>query len=319
MAGYVDVSLLHGGFLTLPEHFFCADQEDKTVTSLVPSMCFLIRHPRTGHNVVFDLGLRKVLADYPPEIRPHLETRQPIRIEPDACDSLRNGGLQPGDIDAVILSHVHYDHVGTPSEFSKAKFVVGFGTRHLLQHGMKYHSAAKFEPDLLPLDRTIELPLQKDPPQYTKPIANDCDPSPGLSTLVDGVEHEWKPLGPFANTIDVFGDGLVYIVDSPGHLVGHLNVLTRVAQNRWVYLAGDACHHKRILDGQAEMATWPENGMRVCIHSDRPVAEETVRRIRKFRDDGGLGGQEMVEVVLAHDLAFWKAHQDAIWPGSYRF
>lgn len=154
------VSLLPSGFLTLPEHFFCADQHDKSIRNLVPSMSFLIQHPSSGKKIVFDLGIRKNLDDYPADIQPHLRTRQPLHTVPDVCDSLRKGGLYPSDIDTVILSHVHYDHVGDPKAFMSARFVVGYGTRHLLQHGMNYHSAAKFEKGLLPPRRTIELPDQ---------------------------------------------------------------------------------------------------------------------------------------------------------------
>ncbi|KAH8894632.1 Metallo-hydrolase/oxidoreductase [Thozetella sp. PMI_491] len=303
MTAYMKLALLPSGFLTLPQHFFCADQEDKNIRELVPSMSFLLKHPRTGQNVIFDLGMRKVLEDYPADIQPHLKTRQPIETVPDACDSLRKGGLEPSEIDAVILSHVHYDHVGNPRDFTNAKFIVGYGTRHLLQHGMNYHSAAKFEKDLLPPERTIELPIQKELPNLARPVENHCRAtSLELSALVPGNRQEWKSLGPFDNTIDLFGDGLVYIVDSPGHLAGHLNVAVRVADKHWIYLAGDACHHTRILDGLSAMASWNEN--------------ETIERIRKFRE-GGLTGSDRVDVALAHDNAFWKAHQHAIWPSHF--
>ena len=117
---FVKLSLLPAGSLTLPEHFFCADQLDKNVRNSVPSMSFLLQHPPSGRKVVFDLGMRKILQDYPEEIQPHIATRRPISTEPDASDSLRRGGLEPSCIDAVVLSHVHYDHVGTPKDFPQA-------------------------------------------------------------------------------------------------------------------------------------------------------------------------------------------------------
>ena len=74
------------------------------------------------------------------------------------AESLRVGGLSPEDVDAVVFSHVHYDHVGIPGDFAKAVLVVGPGTKRLLTYGMKCHSAAHFERDLLSEERTVEFP-----------------------------------------------------------------------------------------------------------------------------------------------------------------
>lgn len=313
---YVRASLLPAGFLTLPEHFFCADQLDKNVRNLVPSMSFLLQHIPTGTNIVFDLGLRRDLGAYPSNIQPHLQTRQPIQTTPDACESLLRGGLDLAQIDAVILSHMHYDHVGTPSSFTKAKFVVGYGTHHILQNGMNYHSAAHFEKDLLPDDRTIELPAQKNMPLFTNPVdIKSRFAQSSLSSVFPGSKNEWTSLYPFENAIDLFGDGCLYIVDSPGHLLGHINVLARVGNDRWLYLAGDACHHSRILNGDTEMAEWEENGQHVCIHADKNLASATLRRIQKLKTHGFQGGT--VEVVLAHDAQWYHNNQQAIFPGEW--
>jgi glyoxylase-like metal-dependent hydrolase (beta-lactamase superfamily II) len=311
---FIQVSVLPSGFLTLPEHFFCADQHDRSVRNTVPSMSFLIYHPSARRHIVFDLGMRRDLVSYPASIQPHLQTRQPIHTIPDTSESLKKGGLEPKDVDAVILSHVHYDHVGTPKDFSHAQFIVGHGTRDVLEHGMKYHSAAHFERDLLPADRIIALPIQADLPNYKGKVENSFPPTASLSIFVPGTFHSWQPLEHFPNAIDLFGDSLLYIIDSPGHLVGHLNVLARISENQWIYLAGDACHRGRILDGETNMATSEEGGQNMCIHSEKELAIETVRKIQKARKEGIDGAS--VEVVLAHDANWLKGHQDAIWPGK---
>ena len=209
----VRISALDAGKLTLPEQFFCADQHDKNVRNTVPSMSFLIIHPPSGKLIVFDLGMRRDLAKYPPEIQPHLQSRQPICTTPDVSDSLRAGGLDSKDKDAVVLSHVHYDHVGTPGDFTRALFIVGPGTRQLLLHGMKYRSAAHFEKDILPVERSIELPESGHAGgQGVKGKRFDAI---RLESFV-GTAAEWQPLAPFENGIDLFGDGCVYIVNSPG-------------------------------------------------------------------------------------------------------
>ncbi|KAL3461033.1 beta-lactamase-like protein [Aspergillus heterothallicus] len=306
MTPLIKLSLLPSGFLTLPSRFFCADKHSSNERLLVPSMSFLLQHP-SGKKTVFDLGIRRNLADYPDSIHPHLLTRQPINTVPDVCDSLRAGGIEPRQVDTVILSHVHYDHVGTPSAFTKAIFIVGHGTRDLLQNGMSYHSAAHFERDLLPNDRTVELP----PVTTTGPFGSVV--TSALRPVAGTVKHTWHPLGPFGSVIDLFGDGSLYIVDSPGHLVGHLNVLVRVREDHWVYLAGDACHHPRLLSGEAEMAEWEENGATVCIHANKAMAEETLRKMQSARDAGVDGAT--VEVVFAHDAEWFEGHRECIFPG----
>ena len=46
-------------------------------------------------------------------------------------------------------------------------------------------------------------------------------------------------------THDYFNDGSLYLIDSPGHCVGHLCALVRTTTNpdTFVFLGGDAAHH----------------------------------------------------------------------------
>ena len=50
---------------------------------------------------------------------------------------------------------------------------------------------------------------------------------------------------------DFFGDGSFYLLDAPGHAVGHLCALTGTtsvgAAPSFVFMGGDACHHPGIL------------------------------------------------------------------------
>jgi len=117
-----------------------------------------------------------------------------------------------------MLSHVHWDHEGTPDDFPHAQFVVGSGTLHLLENGAPPHYPKEiFNPHLLPRDRTLELP----------PVSANS-----ATAATKQIDHKWEPFAGFSATVDFFRDGSVYVIDSPGHLFGHVNVLARVGPKR---------------------------------------------------------------------------------------
>ena len=132
--------------------------------------------------------------------------------------SLRNGhGAEPGpfhlldpakDIDYIILSHVHWDHIGTWQDFPSATFLVGAGTINLLKDGAPPHyPSSLFTGGEVPLSRTAELPpvSQNDPqsahPHHTPPI--------GKSLPKAAETWSWKPLfeGKIPHALDLFSDG----------------------------------------------------------------------------------------------------------------
>lgn len=131
--------------------------------------------------------------------------------------------------------------------------MVGDGSLRLLADSPKgMGSYQHFDPDFLPLDRVIELSSPAD-------------------------RTSWKPLGPFDASLDVFGDGTVYVLDAPDHLPGHINLLCRTRPNKFVCLSGDAFHDRRLLDEDRHFAHWEtEAGHRMCIHTDPVGARQTL-------------------------------------------
>ncbi|KAF1972728.1 hypothetical protein BU23DRAFT_599487 [Bimuria novae-zelandiae CBS 107.79] len=312
----VTVSALEGGHLTLPESLFVtpADPEKRTT---VPSLSFLIQHPptiealaqgSTTTKLIFDLGLKRDFTGYREAQQHHIAQRQPTTVSPDVAESLRKGPLQPEDIDTVILSHVHWDHVGTPSDFPNAEFIVGNGTLHLLANGGgPLYPAALFNADELPKDRTKELP----------PVASD----PNFISHTRTTQHKWQSLGGFPAAIDFFGDGSLYIIDAPGHLQGHVNLLARTAPGKWVYLGGDCCHDKRILNGGRDIALYDDgNGGLRSVHMDTDCATKTVEWVRRLLGEGKVqeeGGRVVdVEIVVAHDGGWREKNRGRFWPGE---
>ncbi|KAL2410888.1 hypothetical protein ABEF91_000662 [Exophiala dermatitidis] len=288
----VEVYALQAGHFALPERFF-VHPASETARRTVPSLSFLIIHQdlETGRTtrIVFDLGLRRDISRYPVPIQKHIETRQPLTTLPDVTASLAAGGLKPDDIDYVIYSHVHWDHVGEPRDFPKSTFVVGNGAVALLQGaGSLRGSHSFFEADLLPSERTIELPnpfeeVDEDSKQH------------GFGPDAADFTQEWKPYGNLPRVLDVFHDGSLYIVDSPGHLPGHINLLAKTSPTSSVYLAGDACHDRRIMRNERQIGEWlDDHGHICCIHADKKLAEQTIQRIQELESNG-------VEVIFAHD------------------
>ncbi|KAH9878083.1 hypothetical protein J1614_003300 [Plenodomus biglobosus] len=294
-SGYTSVSFhaLYGGHFSLPEYQF-VHPVARDARRIVPSLAFLIQHrnPTTDKitRIVFDLGLRRDVKRYAAPIQKHIETRQPMTTYPDVTKSLANGGLTPEDIDYVVYSHVHWDHVGEPRDFPTSIFVVGHGAKDLLNGTSSTlrggHSF--FESDLLPEGRTIELPE----PTVDSLVKLDSD----IASCDVNFSGPWKPHGNLPHVLDVFNDGSLLIVNAPGHLPGHINLLARTSGGQQVYMAGDACHDRRLLTGEKTIGEWNDaEGHVCCIHADRKQAEETIERIRGLESQG-------VEIIFAHDI-----------------
>ena len=280
---FCDVSALEGGLVELPEELFITNATPgKVITT--PSLSFLLRHSTNDQKFVFDLGIRKDWENYPPSIVEVIKSTYHAHVDQDVAESLQNGGTSTSDIAYICLSHAHWDHTGDTHQFTKATFLVGSACQRFFNPGYPQDKNAYFASDLLPEGRTRFLDTS-----------------------------DWKPIGPFPRALDFYGDDSLYIIDAPGHLLGHINVLARTSSDgAWIYLAGDSAHHYKLLTGESEIATGRPGQAHQCAHENKEEAEAHLARIRVLRDF------PRVRVLLAHDEPWYQRNRGgvAFWPGS---
>jgi len=123
---------------------------------------------------------------------------------------------------------------------------------------------------------------------------------------------KWEKLGPLPNVIDIFSDEHVYLVDSPGHLEGHWNLLARLDPEKWLYLVGDACPDRRIIKRGLKNGAWKNIHEECCIRVDREATEKKIELIV------GLEEMDGVKLVLAHDIKWLneEGNKERFWPGK---
>ncbi|KAL9083817.1 MAG: hypothetical protein Q9159_005541, partial [Coniocarpon cinnabarinum] len=183
----------------------------------VPSYSFLITHG--ARHVLFDLGARKDLENLAPKIRERAMSWG--KAERNVADIIDEGSLGIGaaDIESVILSHHHWDHIGTMTSFPKSTAIwVGPGFKDALIPGYPTN------PDSPMLEADMK-----------DRIVHECSVSSG----------RWHVKAGPCDAFDFFGDGSFFLLNTPGHAPGHLAALARTTHSpdTFMLLAGDACHH----------------------------------------------------------------------------
>jgi len=114
-------------------------------------------------------------------------------------------GVHPQDVGTLLLSHAHFDHVGNCRLFPGARWIA-----QRLEH------EAMFGPDA--------AEYGYEPALYATMRDNPL-------TLVDG-DH------------DVFGDGAIRLIFTPGHTPGHSSLLLRLPDSGPVLLSADVAHNR---------------------------------------------------------------------------
>lgn len=231
-----------------------------------PVPAFLVEHPGAGQ-ILVDSGLHASVAIDP---RISLGRRQPRRLpvrlsaERALPAQLRDRGIDAQQIAVVVMTHLHHDHASGIAQFPNATFVVtSLEWRIACAGGDKQgYRHAHFDH---PLDwRTVDYAAR-------------------------GTGGH----GSFNRALDLFGDGSVRLLFTPGHTRGHQSVLLRLA-GRDLLLTGDAVYTQRTID----------EGLVPIYCADQHLYRRSLGEIQ-----GNVASHPGDLVICGHDAEQWPQLQ----------
>jgi N-acyl homoserine lactone hydrolase len=186
----------------------------------VPVGAFLVEHPGAGP-VLIDTGFHPSVAVEPQgafgrfggilfkDVR--MDAREAVAAQ------LRERGIDPSEVAAVVMTHLHSDHASGISEFPDSTFVVSDKEWEAASSGGQLQGY---------------FPRQFDHAFDWRTLDFDGPDADSFAT--------------FGRSFDLFGDNSVRLVFTPGHSAGHLSVVLRL-KGREALVAGDAIYTLRTL------------------------------------------------------------------------
>jgi glyoxylase-like metal-dependent hydrolase (beta-lactamase superfamily II) len=178
------------------------------------SISFLIEHANSNSKILFDCGARKDLENLSPRMKARLNVNvKGLKIEKDVHEIVQEAGVGLDELNATIWSHWHWDHHGAVEKYhSRTEIVVGPG----------------FKKNFMPGYPTI-------------PDAIFVDANFAHRNVREIEFSDDFRIGNF-RAHDYLGDGSFYLLDTPGHAIGHMCGLARTTPTTFVFLGGDICH-----------------------------------------------------------------------------
>ena len=177
----------------------------------------------------------------------HAMTTPNVAPKVSLVDQLAKVNLKPEQIKYVAISHYHGDHIGQAGSFPKATLLIGKG-----------------DWDVLTMPK---------PPE-------GINPAPFANWIKGEGKVEPVPLDK-----DVFGDGSVIMLYTPGHTPGHHSLLVKLPQMGSVLVSGDLMHFRENYD---------TNGV-PTFNTDRAQTLASLDRVKKI-----VSGSKAT-VIIQHD------------------
>jgi N-acyl homoserine lactone hydrolase len=177
----------------------------------------------------------------------HAMTTPNVAPKVSLVDLLAKLDLKPEQIKYVGISHYHGDHTGQVNSFPKATVLIGKGDWDAIS-----------------------------------------SPNPAEGVNFKPFENWTKGEGkvePIAADKDVFGDGSVIVLATPGHTPGHHSLLVKLPQTGNVVITGDAAHFRENLDSDGVPA----------FNFNRAQTVASLERIKK------IASNLKATVIIQHD------------------
>lgn len=210
----VKFSLKSAGYCTAKQSHALRGAKSKTIKFYATYAH--IEHPVHGH-ILYDTGYTRRFYDvtkkFPFKLYAKL-TKVYISEHEEAIEMLKQKGIDANDINYIIVSHFHADHIGGLKDFPRAKFICSDIAYEDIKDRKGVAALKKgFIPALMPADFEKRVELIS----FSK------------------AEQLLPELGP---VVDLFNDGSIILCSLPGHAKGQVGALLNT--DKKVFLISDA-------------------------------------------------------------------------------
>jgi len=237
----------------------------------IPIPFYVILHPQGV--VLFDSGLGEDFREQVHGWWAHrlFQLLLPYQFKKSdaAVQQLKRMGIPPEAVRVLVVSHMHLDHVGGLRDFPNATVVV---------------SRTEWESANVGRWRARLRGVMKEQLEGIEKRLRLVDFQPGTA------------VGPFDASDDLFGDGSLILLPTPGHTPGHESLLVTLGSGKRVFLTGDAVWVR-----ENYLRPAPKSWFIRHFEENCDEAWETTLKIKEFSEKN-----PDVLIIPGHDPHVWK-------------